>query len=268
MTPPPAAAAIAMAPSNALGAGIHGQAFRDLLSISAPQASEEIVMRAAQTLDVASGAEPLAAWLTNIRLRRTILRERRLGAPSNKIAEAQVHRNLCRAILGSLSTLWLIEGQIPGGETLDCVELILEGDEQRPAVRFSSVIHGDVEAFGAVVADVASRLVAIGQSPSGIAPALMESNGAIGLLAPYFILARHGIEARPLSSAIDAFLRKTAPHWRQAVRLPFLAASLSGAVEMAQPGRAVIRATCCAKYACGQRGFCGTCPKRLQDERA
>ncbi|MCK5932300.1 MAG: hypothetical protein KAG89_09060 [Fulvimarina manganoxydans] len=257
-----------MAPSDRTEAEPHQEAFRALLSRAAPKAENEIRARAAHTLILASDAEPLAAWLTKARLRRAILRERSTGAPSNKIAEAQLHRNLSRTILGSLSALWLLDGRIPSGETPDCVRFFAaNGDEQGAEVALLATRLGNLEAFRVVVSDLASSFAAIGQSPSGIAPALMASNGAIALLAPYFILSRHGIEGRTLSPVIDEFLAAVAPQWRQAVRLPFLSSGKSSLGETREPGRLVLRATCCAKYACGHRGFCGTCPKRLPDDR-
>ncbi|WP_346221382.1 (2Fe-2S)-binding protein [Fulvimarina sp. MAC3] len=206
--------------------------------------------------------EPLASLLTVERLTRARLRERAGGAPSNKIAHAQVHRNLSRSILSTLATLWLLHELVPASHANRTVRIAKpEPDSRRAAAGFADVRSGSIADLGAAIADVTHALEAVSIPRARILPALRRSNCAIAIAAPYLVVLRHGGPAHDMRPALARFLGSVAPRFAGEIfwRDPG-APGESPRADLPEPR--AIRVTCCLKYTCAARRFCGTCPKR------
>ena len=235
------------------GEALRGE-FRALLDRTSDSCREEFETLLVEARRTAEAGEPLDGLLTAPALTRACLRERARGVPSNKIARAQIHRNLSRSILSSLLAFWLLQGTVPAAPADQAVRMPrLRPDVRRAPAGFHGLRPGSAtELLGAIDA-VTNALEAISVPKATILPALRRSNCAVGIVAPYLVLRRHGCPARIVRPALTRFIEEIAP---------LFAGEILWRDDTGFPETRPVRKTCCLKYTCGSRRFCGTCPKR------
>ncbi|WP_148227589.1 hypothetical protein [Fulvimarina pelagi] len=236
--------------------------FASLLAAARPSAREELDLlleRADEAADIGDG---LGARLFRSALTKACMKQRALGAPSNKIAHAQIHRALSRSILWTLSSLWLLRGLVPVGTADETVRLMERArDIRRPVAGFAPVGPGTAADLRAAITDISQSLLQISVSKATVAPSLRRSNCAIGVAAPFFLLRRHGAANCDVRAKLTRFMERAAPELADAIAWQ---PSPNTAVDEAArtPAPRPVRQSCCLKYTCGSRSFCGTCPKR------
>ncbi|MER0236627.1 hypothetical protein [Fulvimarina sp. MAC8] len=236
--------------------------FLKLAEFAAPTGLQELEALAVSATGSPEAGDTLARRLGPAALTKACMKQRALGAPSNKIAHAQLHRALSRSILSAVATLWLIRGEVPAGSAHESVRLADRPKEaRRPIAHFAAVRPGSISDCRALVGLTIDVLNTISLPKATIAPSLLASNNAIGLAAPFLVLRRHGAPEEPVRVGLMRFMEAIAPDLAPAIGWRHI--DLSDAGEPNGVAMRPVRETCCLKYTCVSRRFCGTCPKRV-----
>lgn len=230
------------------------------LATTAPQAvGKEASARLGELRLGRGNAIPLDAVLDGASINRAMRLERQRGALSNKVAIALVHRRLSRTTLGTLSHLWLAEGNAPGGAPSAVILLPSQWQEGPAASPFFSVTSpSGFERFRAIARATADRIARIGHGRPRLPEGIRRSNDAIGMLSPWFALRRAGADRERVHEAMKDYLGALGPEFADAIEWVPEGSDSASAQERTAPRRV----TCCLKYAAGPQAFCGTCPLR------
>ncbi|MDY8110833.1 hypothetical protein U0C82_16970 [Fulvimarina sp. 2208YS6-2-32] len=240
--------------------------FRELCDEAGAECRESFGQILRRSDDIGAHGHPLRDHLRPVRLTRTCLALRTNGAPSNKIARAQIHRMLSRSIVSLVATAWLVDERLPVGAADDAIRLCdPELATGMPTAGLRTVDRGTVEEFGTMIGAIARRLECVGDRRATVAPTIQASNIAIGMLSPWFGLRRHGAAPERVADGMKRFLEIAAPDFVSAIDWPTAGPDGTADIVAERAPARPVRATCCLKYACASKRFCGTCPLRRID---